>query len=129
MTEEHHHAHASEVGTGSGGRASLSQMRPNGEADRAHPGRLPEIDATGAMYTCPMHPEYRQAGPGNCPICGMTLEPFMATQDTGPSPELVDMTRRLWIGAALAAPVFALAMGAHFLGLRRLIAPQTSSWI
>src|SRR4051794_19588149 len=52
----------------------------------------------GAIYTCPMHPEIRQPGPGACPICGMALEPEMASPDSGPNPELVDMTRRFWIG-------------------------------
>jgi Cu+-exporting ATPase len=56
----------------------------------------------GVIYTCPMHPQIRQAEPGNCPICGMALEPVRATGDTGPSAELIDMTRRFWIGAALA---------------------------
>src|SRR4051812_48486471 len=59
----------------------------------------------GTIYTCPMHPEVRQVGPGSCPICGMALEPVLATAETGPSHELKDMTRRFWIGLALAAPV------------------------
>jgi len=70
----------------------------------------------GATYTCPMHPEIRQDGPGDCPICGMALEPEIATAATGPNPELADMTRRFWIGLALAAPVVALDMGAHLAG-------------
>ena len=52
------------------------------------------------IYTCPMHPEIRQEGPGNCPICGMALEPVTAGVEGGPNPELVDMTRRFWIGPA-----------------------------
>ena len=56
----------------------------------------------GAIYTCPMHPEIRQVGPGTCPICGMALEPELVTADSGPNPELADMTRRFWIGLALA---------------------------
>jgi len=80
-------------------------------------------------YTCPMHPEVRQRGPGHCPICGMALEPVVATQSDGPSPELRDMTRRLWIGAALALPVFALEMGSHLFGLHHLLAQQSSNWI
>jgi len=70
----------------------------------------------GAIYTCPMHPEIRQAGPGACPICGMALEPVIASADSGPNPELADMTRRFWIGVALAAPVVVLEMGAHIAG-------------
>jgi Cu+-exporting ATPase len=70
----------------------------------------------GTIYTCPMHPEIRQVGPGSCPICGMALEPELVTADTGPNPELADMTRRFWIGLALAIPVFALEMGSHLAG-------------
>ena len=67
----------------------------------------------GTIYTCPMHPEVRQVGPGSCPICGMALEPVLVGADAGPSEELVDMTRRFWIGLAFALPVFALEMGGH----------------
>jgi len=70
----------------------------------------------GTIYTCPMHPQIRQIGPGSCPICGMALEPELATADTGPNPELADMTRRFWVGLALALPVFALEMGSHLTG-------------
>lgn len=63
-----------------------------------------------AIYTCPMHPEVRQVGAGSCPKCGMALEPLLASADEGPSEELVDLTRRLWIGVALSAPLFVLAM-------------------
>jgi len=79
------------------------------------PAPAPRVVA-GATYTCPMHPEIRQDGPGDCPICGMALEPEIATAATGPNPELADMTRRFWIGLALAAPVVALDMGAHLAG-------------
>jgi len=82
------------------------------------------------VYTCPMHPQIRQKGPGNCPICGMTLEPAGAAAETGPSAELIDMTRRFWIGAALALPVVILEMGAHFpgLNLHRYVSPLLSQW-
>ncbi len=83
----------------------------------------------GAVYTCPMHPEVRQAGPGSCPICGMALEPVMATADAGPSAELVDMRRRFWIGLTLTLPVFVLEMGGHLLGLTQAIGQQTSNWV
>ena len=76
----------------------------------------PPPAAPGTIFTCPMHPEVRQVGPGGCPICGMALEPAEITLDQGPNEELVDMTRRLWIGAALALPVVALDMGGHMLG-------------
>lgn len=80
-------------------------------------------------YTCPMHPQVRQMGPGNCPICGMALEPLVATAEQGESPELRDMTRRFWIGAVLTAPVFALEMGGHVFDIHHLVAQQTSNWV
>src|SRR5437660_8750694 len=83
----------------------------------------------GTIYTCPMHPEIRQVGPGHCPICGMALEPAEATVEQGPSEELLDMTRRLWIGALLAVPVVVMAMGGHMLGLDRLLPPGIPDWI
>ncbi len=82
----------------------------------------------GAIYTCPMHPEVRQAGPGSCPICGMALEPEQISLDDAPDPELIDMTRRFWIALALTIPVFALEMGSH-LGLMHLVPPGWSNWI
>ncbi|HCC82223.1 MAG TPA: haloacid dehalogenase, partial [Methylophaga sp.] len=83
----------------------------------------------GMIYTCPMHPEIRQQGPGDCPICGMALEPEQVNLDDGPSEELTDMTRRFWIGLIMALPVLILEMGSHIIGLDRLIAPQLSNWI
>jgi Cu+-exporting ATPase len=83
----------------------------------------------GTVYTCPMHPEVRQVGPGSCPICGMALEPEIATADVGPNPELVDFTRRFWIGTALTLPVLVLAMGGHLLGLDRSVSPALNNWI
>ncbi|MBC7633497.1 heavy metal translocating P-type ATPase, partial [Aeromicrobium sp.] len=81
-------------------------------------------------YTCPMHPEIRQPGPGACPISGMALEPVVATAHTGPSPELADMSRRFWIALALAVPVVVLEMGAHlFPSLHDIISPTASTWI
>jgi Cu+-exporting ATPase len=80
-------------------------------------------------YTCPMHPQVRQMGPGHCPICGMALEPVLASAEAGESPELRDMTRRFWIGLALSVPVVVLEMGAHVVDLHRLVAPQLSNWI
>ena len=91
----------------------------------------PSAAKTGTIYTCPMHPQIRQVGPGNCPICGMTLEPVTVTADAGPNHELVDMSRRFWIGLVLTTPVFVLEMGGHIpaLGLDRVIAPGLSMWI
>lgn len=83
-----------------------------------------------AEYTCPMHPEIRRPGPGSCPICGMALEPVFVTADTGPSHELADMTRRFWVGLALALPVFVLSMGGHLIGLvPGVISAPVSAWI
>src|SRR4051812_19766349 len=91
----------------------------------------PEKPLIRVIYTCPMHPEIRQEGPGNCPICGMALEPITAGIESGPNPELVDMTRRFWIGTALTAPLVLLELGAHIpgLGLHTLISPQASVWL
>ena len=83
----------------------------------------------GTIYTCPMDPQIRQVGPGTCPICGMALEPELATADTGPNPELIDFTRRLWIGAILTVPVFLLEMGAHLMGGHGFIDQTLSNWI
>jgi Cu+-exporting ATPase len=82
-----------------------------------------------AEYTCPMHPEVRQIGPGNCPICGMALEPVIATGETGDSAELRDMSRRFWIGLVLSLPVLALEMGGHLLEIKHLVGAQTSNLI
>ena len=85
----------------------------------------------GTIYTCPMHPEIRQNGPGSCPICGMALEPLIASADEPANEELIDMTRRLWIGAALTLPVFVLEMGGHIpgLALHRFVPPAIAGWI
>ncbi|GJD94477.1 heavy metal translocating P-type ATPase [Methylobacterium iners] len=83
----------------------------------------------GTIYTCPMHPEVRQVGPGSCPICGMGLEPALIGADDGPSEELVDMTRRFWVGLVLTLPVFALEMGGHLTGLTDRLGQQASNWI
>ena len=91
--------------------------------------RVPEPAVEGAVYTCPMHPQIRQPGPGACPICGMALEPEMPSADTGPNPELTDMTRRFWIGLVLALPVMVVDMGGHFAGPHNWINPALSNWI
>jgi Cu+-exporting ATPase len=90
--------------------------------------------AAGAIYTCPMHPEVRQVGPGSCPICGMALEPEQVSLDDAPDPELADMTRRFWIALVLTLPVFAIEMGSHFgqmflAGQMHLVPPAWSNWI
>jgi len=85
-------------------------------------------DQTEAIYTCPMHPEIRQRGPGTCPKCGMALEPETpTTAEEGPNPELVDMTRRFWISVVLAVPLLVLAMG-EMVGFTP-IAPSARTWV
>jgi Cu+-exporting ATPase len=81
------------------------------------------------IYTCPMHPQVRQIGPGFCPICGMTLEPAVPEPDTGPNPELVEMRRRLWIGLPLALVVLVLAMGHHIRALSAIANAPLSAWM
>ncbi|MBU6462227.1 MAG: heavy metal translocating P-type ATPase [Proteobacteria bacterium] len=83
----------------------------------------------GSIYTCPMHPQIRQVGPGNCPICGMVLEPVVAPAETGPNPELINMTRRFWAGLALAIPVVILEMGGHLVGRHGWIDQSLSNCI
>jgi Cu+-exporting ATPase len=83
----------------------------------------------GTIYTCPMHPEIRQPGPGSCPICGMALEPEIVSLDAAPDPELADMTRRFWIGAVLSVPLVVLEMGSHLAGGHGLIDPTLSNGI
>nr|WP_035919437.1 heavy metal translocating P-type ATPase [Knoellia sinensis] len=83
-----------------------------------------------AEWTCPMHPEIRRPGPGSCPICGMALEPVMVTADSGPSPELADMTRRFWTGVALSIPVVILGMGGDlFPAIHDAISARASAWL
>ena len=90
--------------------------------------QAPAEVAPGVIYTCPMHPEIRQVGPGTCPICGMALEPEMVTAEAGPNLELADMTRRFWIGLALGLPVVLLDMSIHLFGLE-LLNSQTANYV
>ncbi len=94
-------------------------------------GDNPSVDALdAAIWTCPMHPEVRQSHPGACPICGMALEPEMASAEHGESPELRDMTRRFWIALVLAMPVIVLEMGGHIIpALHHLVPMRLSIWI
>ena len=103
---------------------------------QTNPKRYLEPDAfasppvpEGAIYTCPMHPEIRQVGPGSCPICGMALEPELPSATEEPNPELAEMSRRFWIGLALTLPVFVMEMGGHLFGLGHGIDPQTLNWV
>ncbi|WP_426530366.1 heavy metal translocating P-type ATPase [Bradyrhizobium sp. McL0615] len=95
------------------------------EKDSKPKAAVPE----GTIYTCPMHPEIRQVGPGSCPICGMALEPEVASLDAPPNPELADMTRRFWVGLVLALPAVVLEMGGHLAGGHGFLDQTLSNWI
>ncbi len=93
---------------------------PAGSVERVPPG---------IKWTCPMHPEVVRNGPGACPICGMALEPMTPAVGSGPNPELTDMSRRFWIGAALAAPVLVLEMGRHVFAIDRIVPAHWNPWL
>ena len=95
-------------------------------ADTATAAR-PAPEKSGVEYTCPMHPEIVRRGAGSCPICGMALEPRVATGEHD-NTELADMTRRLWIGAVLTAPVLAIMLAPHAV-MSSLVAPQLRAWL
>ena len=85
--------------------------------------------APGTIFTCPMHPEIRQVGPGSCPICGMALEPAEVSLHDGPNHEMIEMSWRMWIGLAFSLPVVALEMGGHLTSLHMLLDQKISNWI
>ena len=85
--------------------------------------------STAVVYICPMHPEVRQPAPGSCPICGMALEPEVPGEDSGPSHELTDMTRRFWIGLGLSLPVIVLEFGGHMPGMTMGVPSAIGQWI
>jgi Cu+-exporting ATPase len=104
--------------------AYLDQTQPKAVAPKAAAPKA-------ASYTCPMHPQISQVGPGSCPICGMALEPIEITAEVMPNHELADMSRRFWVGLVLTLPVFCLEMGTHipWLGMATLVPEQWSIWI
>ena len=106
----------------------LKYTSPQSQSPDAGP---PQPTKEGAVYTCPMHPQIRQPGPGSCPICGMALELASASATAEPNHELADMTRRFWIGLVLTLPVFILEMGGHIpaLGIHAFVPPVISGWI
>ncbi len=99
------------------------------QADKKAASLPKGVDPQDVTYTCPMHPEVVQQGPGNCPKCGMALEPVVSTGDEGENPELTDFRRRFWLGLVLTLPVFVLEMGAHVFNIHKFISPQLSVWI
>lgn len=138
-TLEHSHHHGAEDthvrpdGTVMKGAAHDHACCAHKQSADAHPPMAAKLVAKGDQsqveYTCPMHAQIRQMGPGSCPICGMALEPLVATAEVVENAELVDMTRRFWVGLALTVPVFILEMGSHLFDLHSLISPQASNWV
>jgi Cu+-exporting ATPase len=101
------------------------------DKSRAPESHLHATSHPDAIYTCPMHPEVRQQGPGACPFCGMALEPAMATLNEGPNHELIDMTRRFWIATGLGLPVMLFAMAEMMFpsAVDARVDLQTANWI
>ena len=96
----------------------------------AHGGHLAAAAQAppGTIWTCPMHPQIRWDHPGNCPICGMALEPLDPAAEEGPNPELIDMSRRFWVSLALTVPVAALVMASEIFRID-LMPMRTSMWV
>ncbi len=99
--------------------------------ERPAPAALPEPARGEVLWTCPMHPQIIRKEPGACPICGMALEPMTPTGAEAVNPELLDMTRRFWVGVVLSLPLLLLTMAEHFWEhpLGRLLSPQASVWL
>lgn len=127
--DHHQHGHKEMAGEGvvgadaggHGGHHHHKATQPSRSAPTLKAGE-------SVIYTCPMHPQIRQNGPGSCPICGMALEPETVTLETGEQHELKDMTRRMWVATALSVPVAILAMGMHF-GLGGIVPMTVSLWL
>jgi Cu+-exporting ATPase len=110
----------------------LEQFQANPEAFLTPPsGRAPQSAPPDAIYTCPMHPEVRQHGPGACPKCGMALEPLMIAAEERPDPELRLMTQRFWVSLALTAPLVVMAMRGMHGGLfpAHALPPRLETWL
>jgi P-type Cu+ transporter len=108
--------------------AALMHDHCHRPADARSPAK-PPLAPEGTIYTCPMHLQIRQVGPGVCPICGMALEPELASAEAAPNPEVADMTRRFWIALVLTLPVLALEMGGHLTNLHMLLGQNWSNWL
>lgn len=99
----------------------------SGSDSKATKADLSDVPA-GTIWTCPMHLQIRQDGPGTCPICGMALEPLEPTLEEGPNPELIDMTRRFWVSAAFSVPLVLLVVIMELLGWD-VMPMRTSQWV
>jgi Cu+-exporting ATPase len=110
-----------------GGQATLGHHHHDSQAQS--PALAAASTPPDAKWTCPMHPEIVRDGPGSCPICGMALEPMMPTAEAGPNQELRDMSRRFWVGLALALPVLVLEMGRHLFNVDAFVPPHINAWI
>lgn len=129
-TEHHAHHDAQDYHFCSAGCKTKFASDPEhyltGKHHEAH-GDVP----AGTIYTCPMHPEIRQEGPGSCSICGMALEPETFSLDSGPDPEYIDMRKRFWVSAVFTIPLFILTMGEFMPGapFEDMLSPSVSQWV
>ena len=124
---DHHHDPAAKAGEHKCGEGRCGHAM--GHKPAPQPRSAPPPKA-GAKYTCPMHPEIQRDAPGSCPICGMALEPVMPAAEEGDSAELADMTRRLWISAALTLPLLWALLGEALPAIdpMRILGHTTASW-
>mgnify|MGYP001317912959 CR=1 FL=1 len=133
MTSHNHSSAKKEDHTGCSHHGHHDHHKSGGEPEKG--GKYDKVPEgyTGTVYTCPMHPEVRNPGPGSCPICGMGLEADTSTGtgDEGPNLELIDFTRRFWVGAVLTVPLLILAMSPYVgLGqIREFFGERTTLWI
>jgi Cu+-exporting ATPase len=117
-TTPHHHEHRGETYHFCGARCrERFASDPEGWLSGAARNNASAVAPEGTKYTCPMHPEIVQDGPGACPKCGMALEPMTVTREAPPNAELIEMTRRFRVGAVFAVPLLAMAMGDMLPGL------------
>ncbi|WP_339864795.1 copper-translocating P-type ATPase [Paremcibacter congregatus] len=130
----HHHTHTQKTEDHSSCSHQGVHKGHSSDGKAGKGGKYDEVPVgfSGTVYTCPMHPEVRKAGPGSCPLCGMGLEPEMVSgRDEGPNPELMDFTRRFWVAAALTVPILILTMSPYF-GLseiRGFFGERATLWI
>ena len=131
----HHHGQAKKTEDHSGCSHHEHHDRHKSGGEPVKGGKYDKVPEgfTGTVYTCPMHPEVRQPGPGSCPICGMGLEAETGSAggDEAPNPELVDFTRRFWVGAVLTLPLLILTMSPYvgLSGIREFFGERTTLWI